>query len=502
MEKQKLALQSALGEEQYAAQSIQFVRYLAVWLLRVVDPPHQYPSQMLKLPLPNDQSDAFRCLPEFLITDVIDTYQFTFRFIQQTLVRTQVEQLVIFCITFLRSSECIRNPGLKAGLVTILYIGVHPAPGLPNGLLGDTLNGLPFANEHLLHTLIKAYIEAERTGSHNQFYDKFNIRYELFQVLKCIWKNPLYHEKLLQETKLNHQFFVQFVNMLVNDVTFVLDEAITALKLVHELQIDLKSSTLTDEEKQQKEEQLGQEEGKATSYMQLTNETIAMFNLFTRSIPSSFVAPELVQRLADMLDHNLDTLVSPSKFQNLRVDDPTKYGYQPRALLTDLLKVYLNLAHLRPFILSIARDGRSYKPQTFQDALDLMKRKLGSTPGEQARWSKLAREVAAAKAEEELDDADMDDAPDEFLDPLMATVMLDPVTLPSSKNTVDMSTIKSHLLSDPTDPFNRVPLKLEDVRPNPELRRRIEAYRAEKRAARGRQAAEAVGEAMDVDGPA
>lgn len=45
----------------------------------------------------------------------------------------------------------------------------------------------------------------------------------------------------------------------------------------------------------------------------------------------------------------------------------------------------------------------------------------------------------------------------------MYTLMKDPVTLPSSKATVDRATIKAHLLSDPSDPFNRVPLKLEDV---------------------------------------
>ena len=35
--------------------------------------------------------------------------------------------------------------------------------------------------------------------------------------------------------------------------------------------------------------------------------------------------------------------------------------------------------------------------------------------------------------------------------------------LPSSKAIVDRATIKSHLLSDPKDPFNRAPLTLEDV---------------------------------------
>lgn len=53
-----------------------------------------------------------------------------------------------------------------------------------------------------------------------------------------------------------------------------------------------------------------------------------------------------------------------------------------------------------------------------------------------------------------------------FVDPLMFSVMRDPVTLPSSKVNIDRSTIKSHLLSDSKDPFNRAPLALEDVMPS------------------------------------
>jgi ubiquitin conjugation factor E4 B len=44
--------------------------------------------------------------------------------------------------------------------------------------------------------------------------------------------------------------------------------------------------------------------------------------------------------------------------------------------------------------------------------------------------------------------------------------MKEPVTLPTSKVSIDLATIKSHLLSDPTDPFNRSPLKIEDVIPS------------------------------------
>lgn len=45
----------------------------------------------------------------------------------------------------------------------------------------------------------------------------------------------------------------------------------------------------------------------------------------------------------------------------------------------------------------------------------------------------------------------------------MFTLMEDPVLLPTSNISIDRSTIKSHLLSDATDPFNRMPLNIKDV---------------------------------------
>lgn len=43
--------------------------------------------------------------------------------------------------------------------------------------------------------------------------------------------------------------------------------------------------------------------------------------------------------------------------------------------------------------------------------------------------------------------------------------MVDPVLLPTSGNVMERLTIKKHLLNDPTDPFNRSPLKESDLVP-------------------------------------
>lgn len=64
----------------------------------------------------------------------------------------------MLCITFLRNSEYIKNPYLKSGLVSLLFHGTWPVYHRQKGVLGDALTGEKFANDHLLHALMKFYI--------------------------------------------------------------------------------------------------------------------------------------------------------------------------------------------------------------------------------------------------------------------------------------------------------------------------------------------------------
>lgn len=67
-------------------------------------------------------------------------------------------------------------------------------------------------------------------------------------------------------------------------------------------------------------------------------------------------------------------------------------------------------------------------------------------------------EIIAIKRQEEID---FSDAPEQYKDPLMDTLMEDPVILPSG-TVMDRTVIIRHLLNNSTDPFNRQLLK-EDM---------------------------------------
>lgn len=194
-----MATQGVLLDELSQARSMQFMRYVIVWLLRLVSP--GFPQKSLELPLLEEQPTAFKCLPEYFLEDIVDNFKFITRFMPHIITSTQCEELVMICITFLRSTEYIKNPYLKSGLVTILFHGVWPFGHRSKGVLGDVLFAHKFATKHLLHALMRFYIECESTGAHTQFYDKFNIRYEIFQVIKCIWPNPIYRDNLATEAR-------------------------------------------------------------------------------------------------------------------------------------------------------------------------------------------------------------------------------------------------------------------------------------------------------------
>lgn len=225
----------------------------------------------------------------------------------------------------------------------------------------------------------------------------------------------------IRKTKLlwvrqNVDFFIRFVALLLNDVTYVLDNSLTALTDIHKLQHELESelSTLSAQERADKEKALVKAEREATSYMSLGNETVAMLKLFTSAIPDAFVKPEIVNRLAGMLDYNLEALVGP-KCSSLRVRNPEKYRFNPKALLSGITDVYLNLRTFKPFIEAIARDGRSYRPEIFTKLQYFLARgNLKGTP-DIAALAKLAAMVEETKRREEEGEEELGEIPDEFL---------------------------------------------------------------------------------------
>lgn len=212
--------------------------------------------------------------------------------------------------------------------------------------------------------------------------------------------------------------FIRFVNLMINDVTYLLDESLTDLAKIHELQTEMADAEAFSRQplqyRREREGNLRSLERQTTTYTQLGSSTVALLKMFTAEAREPFMVPEIVDRLAAMLDYNLDALVGP-RCSELKVKNPEKYKFQPRELLADILDVYLSLSEQGEFARAVASDGRSYKKELFEKAAKIAtKYHLLKSDNEVERLRLFVVKVEEMKATIEAEE-DLGEVPDEFL---------------------------------------------------------------------------------------
>lgn len=467
----KACADAGLLDENLLRRCLQFYSMVIQLILRMVDP--AFP--LMTLPLNPEIPKSFAALPEFYVEDVAEFLLFVVQYSPQVLYEPCVQDIVTFLVVFICSQNYIRNPYLIAKLVEVLFV-TNPAVQPRTQRFSEMMENHPLSVKQLVPALMKFYTDVEHTGATSEFYDKFTIRYHISTIFKSLWQNPGHHGTFLEEFNSGKQF-VRYINMLINDTTFLLDESLESLKRIHEVQEEMKCKEQWDqlprEQQTSRQSQLTQDERVSRSYLALATETVDMFHILTKQVQKPFLRPELGPRLAAMLNYNLQQLCGP-RCRDLKVENPEKYGFEPKKLLDQLTDIYLQLDCAR-FAKAIADDQRSYSRELFEEVISKMRKAGIKSTIAIEKFKLLSEKVEEIVARNSQSEMDYSDAPDEFKDPLMDTLMTDPVILPSG-NIMDRSIILRHLLNSPTDPFNRQPLTESMLESLPELKERIQAW--------------------------
>mgnify|MGYP003365443375 FL=1 len=513
----RMAFESFLLNQDISNDIFTFIGGTCKFLLRSIDPSHQYPAKLFANPLLNEMDSEFKekhddltylrnkapspfkYYPISIIEGILKYCNVMVRFVYSPMrEHSMLQYFIDFTTVILRNNELLSNPHLKSDMVSIVAICSAEQRNhtdanewyLDEAKPGFMINEIianPTASEHLLYGLLDFYIQVEKTGGSNEFYDKFNSRYYISMILEQLYKIPHFKQQLihLALSEQHHKFFTTLIARMLNDLTFLLDESFAGLTEVHNCYLELQKrirgeQATTDESLEDLRSRLNKAASRAESCCGLANLSMGLFRILTRDIPQCFTIPELVDRLASMLNYNLNMLVGP-KCKNLVVKNPQKYKFDPKTLLKDLCSIYINLSNEESFIIAAAKDERSFDANLFEQAIRNLHNRLRLVDTDFAESIRdFVKNVQEEKLIFEQLDVDMSDCPDEFLDPLMYIVMEDPVILPRSRISIDKKTIQQHLLNDPTDPFNRTPLKFEEVIPDVELKAKIDAYKREK----------------------
>jgi ubiquitin conjugation factor E4 B len=357
------------------------------------------------------------------------------------------------------SNKFITNPYLVAKLIEVMY-SMTPGHTHPNASkMMDMILSCPVGCKHLAPALMKFFSDVETTGASSEFFDKFSIRHHITTLCKQLWRSPAHHDSVVQlssDVSIGSTF-IRFINMLMNDTTFLLDESLDCLKAIHETQdamTDEKSWMEQPQELQDsRQRQLQSDERKCRSYLTLAMATLDMMHYLSQSLPCPFRRPELIDRLAIMLNFNLTQLCGP-KCRDLKVRNPEQYNFRPRQLLDQLVDIYLHLDS-EEFVAAVAKDDRSYRTELLENAIRHLRKSNIKPEMEIAKLKDFATRVDQQYIKNCHTAVNLEDIPDEFKDPLMDTLMTDPVLLPSGV-VMDRAVIMRHLLNSNTDLKKRI----------------------------------------------
>uniref|UniRef100_A0A1I8PL71 Ubiquitin conjugation factor E4 A n=1 Tax=Stomoxys calcitrans TaxID=35570 RepID=A0A1I8PL71_STOCA len=432
-----------------------------------------------------------QCIPENIIDNIVSYLNFSRHFPPGQFIQMYPSSHDAFfkmIVLFMGSSAFVKNPHLRAKLAEALEFFLMKRSS------GDTFLSHVFDNHpdrsKVVSSLLNVFVSIEMTGQSVQFEQKFNYRRPMYAIMEYLWAKEEYvrnFRELAAEAEANMEateppLFLRFINLLINDAIFLLDESLNNLQQIRQLQEAQSNgewSDLPQNERQQHLSNLHHLGMLARFDNILGRDTINILKLITTEIKSIFCHNSMVDRITAMLNYFLLSLVGPQK-EKFKVKDKKEFEFDPATTVLEICHIYINLSSSDIFCLAVSQDGRSYSSQLFEYAENILIRiGGGQLIGEMAEFSeKVQRMERQYKQEQEF----IADAPDEYLDPIMSTLMTDPVILPSSKVTVDRSTIARHLLSDQTDPFNREPLTMDKIIPNVDLKKEIEKWLADKHA--------------------
>jgi hypothetical protein len=188
----------------------------------------------------------------------------------------------------------------------------------------------------------------------------------------------------------------------------------------------------------------------------------------------------LDQMITSCLDPSLDRLVGPKCLQ-LKGQQGSNFGFyefDPKKLLYQILEMYVFLARgdrRERVAKALSEDQRYFRPETLRKAISIARREHLIQPDMLKEFEEFAKYTNefASNLSSVMDSVEI---PDEFMDPIMAELMVDPVLLPTSNNVMDKRHIMRIIMSDDHDPFNRQPLRPQDLVPQDDLRRRIHEF--------------------------
>ena len=161
----------------------------------------------------------------------------------EAMVADELHDFVTLMVTFIGAPKYVKNPYLRATFTKLLCYLV-PRQDDESGRrhaserLAGVFHAHLLAQRWLAPAVMQFFVDIEFSGSHTGTYDKYEYRHEMALVLEYLWQQPVYKGTMISFARDTNKF-VRFVNMLINDSIYSMNEALTKLKGIKDVQAEM-----------------------------------------------------------------------------------------------------------------------------------------------------------------------------------------------------------------------------------------------------------------------
>ncbi|XP_061376480.1 probable ubiquitin conjugation factor E4 [Gastrolobium bilobum] len=448
-----------LEDNKLIGNALSFYRVMIVWLLDLVGG--------AKMPLPPIFPMEFAALPQFFVLDAMEVLIFA-SWIPKALDGVMLEEFMDFIVMFMASPEFIKNQYLSEKMVKVLNCWM---PSKSLSTTATLFEGHQLSLEYLVRNLLKLYVDSEFTSSVHEFKD---FHRHIAELLEYLWQVPSHRDAWRQIVEEEEKdVFLNFLNFLIDNSINLFDESLHQI-LDHKRQAVVAAEEFT---------KVSFWSNIIRVVIGLVSEHLRLLAFASEHFTAPFLLPEMVGSVASRLNRFLLQLVSPQR-QFLTLEDHEIYESRPKNLLKQIGRVYVHLARgdtKSVFPAAISKDSQSYNDELFFAAANVLYN-YRIDDGDERIFREFIQlgakaKFAASEADAMYTEATLGEIPDEFIDPINRTLMKDPVLLPPPSNTIiDRSVIQRLLLTNNTDPFTRLALTADMLRPAGVLKAKIEEF--------------------------
>jgi len=169
----------------------------------------------------------------------------------------------------------------------------------------------------LVPTLVGFYVQVEFTNSSTAFYEKFFIRHNIALLLEYLWSVPSHREKWKEfaASEIDGKY-LQFVHMIANDLTFMLEEGLRHLQDIRDHQNAEERGELAKLDKSERAERealIGKKENMARNDLQLAMEYMNLLRYTSTEIAAPLLQDQMIDRIAVTLNYFLLQIIEPQK---------------------------------------------------------------------------------------------------------------------------------------------------------------------------------------------